>query len=253
MQAERILVYVGCVNQTKLTNNQELTLSTEKEAMMHCYICGGPSVGMCRQCDRFYCSRHAGRPTGSNKAACKVCNIGAQPKEDSNEADDLAREIEAAYAKHPRSEVVLSQEQAARLLDSLLFILGDSPNRHARTQVAHALLWLARYHALLVDVDSPLHYPARKAVTGLLSAIDDQEYWVRFAVVETLIRAKCLEAIRPILKLWREKGTRAFPSNGIYDLEGWAENNEEVEAEIDRVTDGKGLWHSGQESVGREG
>jgi len=75
---------------------------------MICYICERPPVGMCGKCDRFYCSRHAGRPTGGKKASCKVCAIGETDKGFSWEAGELVTEIiNANKPVSPLSEVVL--------------------------------------------------------------------------------------------------------------------------------------------------
>lgn len=204
---------------------------------MNCYICDGPAVGMCGQCDRFYCSRHAGQPVAGKKASCKVCDIGAQDRDKNNEADRLVQEItDACGGSRYEREIVLSQEQAIKLLNSLLFILSDSPNRWARMQVTYALSCLAR-ESRWAESSSPIYHPAHRAKSALLETLNDQDYWVRFAAVERLVQAECLEAIRPIIRLWEEKGIEAFPTNGIQKVRNWARDDKEAGAEVHKVYD----------------
>jgi hypothetical protein len=215
-----------------------------------CYICERPAVGMCGVCDRFYCHVHAGRPGASQKGSCKVHAIGIEHDEHSKEAEELVEEILAGFGttrwggEALGEKAVLSQDQATRLLDSLIFILADSPNRDARMQVANALGALARMYPL-VHQQSPLNAPAGRAVFRLVSALGDEDYWVRFAAADTLLRAECPEGISPIVRLWRARGIDAFPSNAIEDLEEWAASDDNINTLLQSVVNGlgmNGLW-----------
>lgn len=196
---------------------------------------------MCGQCDRFYCSRHAGQPVAGKKASCKVCAIGETDKGYRREAGELVTEIiNANKPASPGSEVILSQEQAARLLDILLSMLASSQNESVRSSVAKSLGPIVEYSQYPPNSDSlvpewSLYQLAWKSLRALIEALGDEEYWVRFEAAGTLIRERCLQSFRPIVELWLEKDINAFPSNIMQHLQGLADDDENAKRELQQV------------------
>lgn len=200
--------------------------------MSLCYVCERDSVGQCKQCGRFYCTRHGGGspPADLKVTYCKYCLIGqSDPRQywygmpiHSDDAIDLVWDIAESFRYHAWAERnqdtdetrrnVLTVEQAERLLRMLLGRLMHDDNVYARLQVAHALRYLVEGSYGIWAWENWSKFGIVKEAVGVLMTVlsnDDEHGWVRDQAACSLVNMQYREALKAIIEAYRDSCQRA--------------------------------------------